>query len=136
MYLLDTNVVSELRKVESGKADKHVQAWSFEVDPALLYLSSISVHEIELGVLLAERPDEVKGKVLRQWMNERLIPAFEGRILAVDKAVALVSAGYHVPDPKPYRDTLIGATALVHKLTVVTRNTGDFQLDGVKTLNP
>ncbi|PCJ31665.1 MAG: VapC toxin family PIN domain ribonuclease [Moraxellaceae bacterium] len=136
MYLLDTNVISELRKVKSGKANKNVQAWSLEVDSQLLYVSSITIHEIELGILMADRSDEVKGQVLRKWMNEHVLPAFEGRILSVDKQVALVSAGYHVPDPRPYRDTLIAATALVHGMTVITRNTGDFCLDGLKTLNP
>ena len=136
MYLLDTNVVSELRKVKSGKADKNVQAWSLEVDPQLLFISSIVVHEIELGVLLAERSDKAKGLVLRKWMNEHVLPTFEGRILSVDKQVVLVSAKYHVPNPKPYRDTLIAATAVSHGMIVVTRNTDDFQLDGVKLINP
>ena len=136
MYLLDTNVVSELRKVKSGKADNNVQTWSFEVDPQLLFVSSITIHEIELGVLLAERSDESKGLVLRKWMNEHVLPTFEGRILSVDKQVVLVSAKYHVPNPKPYRDTLIAATAVSHGMIVVTRNIDDFQLDGVKLINP
>lgn len=136
MFLLDTNVVSELRKVKSGKADKNVQAWSFKIDPQLLYVSSITIHEIELGVRMAERSDKAKGCVLRKWMQEHVLPAFDGRVLAVDKQVALVSAGYHVPNPKPFRDTLIAATALVHGMTVITRNTSDFCLEGVKVLNP
>ncbi len=136
MYLLDTNVVSELRKVKSGKADKNVRCWSFQVDPQLLYLSSISIHEIELGILMAERSDEVKGQVLRMWMIEHVLPSFEGRILSIDKQIAMISAKYHVPNPKPYRDTLIAATAVSHSMVVVTRNTQDFCLDRVKTLNP
>ncbi|PID43462.1 MAG: VapC toxin family PIN domain ribonuclease [Proteobacteria bacterium] len=136
MYLLDTNVVSELRKVKSGKADEHVEAWSLTVSPKQLYLSVIVIHEIELGILMAERSDFTKGRVLRKWMNEYVLPAFDGRILSVDQQIALVSAGYHVPDPKPYRDTLIVATALVHGMTVVTRNTHDFCLTGVKKINP
>jgi predicted nucleic acid-binding protein len=136
MYLLDTNVVSELRKVKSGKADKNVQDWSFQVDPQLLYISSIVIHEIELGILLAERSDKTKGRVLRKWMTEHVIPTFKDRILSVDSDVAMISAKYHVPDPKPYRDTLIAATAVVHGMTVVTRNISDFCLNNVKTLNP
>ncbi|WP_250657819.1 type II toxin-antitoxin system VapC family toxin [Alkalimarinus coralli] len=136
MYLLDTNVVSELRKVKSGKADKNVENWSFQVDPQLLYVSSIVIHELELGILLAERSDPTKGQVLRKWMNDFVLPAFEGRILPVDKDVALVSAKYHVPDPKPYRDTLIAATTIVHDMAIVTRNVDDFNLDGLKVLNP
>lgn len=136
MYLLDTNVVSELRKVKSGKADKNVENWSFQVDPQLLYVSSIVIHELELGILLAERSDPTKGQVLRTWMNDFVLPAFEGRILPVDKDVVLVSAKFHVPDPKPYRDTLIAATAIVHDMTIVTRNVDDFNFDGLKVLNP
>ena len=136
MYLLDTNVISELRKVKSGKVDKNVQEWSIHIDPQLMYVSSITIHELELGILLAERTDQVKGNILRKWMNNHILPAFENRILSVDKNVVLVSAKYHVPDPKPYRDTLIAATAVVHNMTVVTRNTDDFRLDKVKLLNP
>ncbi len=136
MYLLDTNVVSELRKVKSGKADSNVQHWSSQVDAELLYVSSIVIHEIELGILLAERSDKAKGKILRQWMSEHVLPTFDGRILPVDKDVVLVSAKYHVPDPKPYRDTLIAATASVHDMTIVTRNVSDFSLDNIKIINP
>jgi predicted nucleic acid-binding protein len=136
MYLLDTNVVSELRKVKSGKADKNVQDWSFQVDPQLLYISSSVIHEIELGILLAERSDKTKGRVLRKWMSEHVLPTFKERILSVDSDVAMISATYQVPNPKPYRDTLIAATAVVHGMTLVTRNISDFCLNNVKTLNP
>jgi toxin FitB len=83
---------------------------------------------------MAERSDETKGEVLRKWMNEHVLPTFEGRILSVDKQVALVSAKYHVLNPKPYRDILIAATAVSLSMVVVTRNTEDFCLDGVKCL--
>lgn len=136
MYLLDTNVISELRKVKSGKSDKNVKRWSLQADPQLMYVSSITIHELELGILLAERADKSKGKILRKWMTEYVLPAFEKRVLSVDKKVVLVSAKYHVPDPKPYRDTLIAATAVVNNMTVVTRDTDGFCLDKVKTLNP
>lgn len=136
MYLLDTNVVSELRKVASGKADKNVIAWSQQVNADLLFISSIVLHELELGILLAERNDPKKGSILRRWMVECVLPSFEKRILVVDKEVALLSATFHVPKPKPYRDTLIAASAMVNKMTVVTRNVADFNLTGLKVFNP
>jgi predicted nucleic acid-binding protein len=136
MYLLDTNLVSELRKVRSGKADPGVAAWADEVDASSLFLSVITLHELELGVLLAERRDPTQGALLRHWLQQAVVPAFAGRILAVDDAVARRSAALHVPDPKPFRDGLIAATALVHSLVVVTRNLGDFAATGVPLLNP
>jgi predicted nucleic acid-binding protein len=136
MYLLDTNLVSELRKVRSGKADPGVAAWADEVDASSLFLSVISLHELELGVLLAERRDPTQGALLRHWLQQAVMPAFAGRILAVDAAVARRSAALHVPDPKPFRDGLIAATALVHSLVLVTRNLADFAATGVPLLNP
>lgn len=136
MYLLDTNVVSELRKIRLGKADSHVALWADSVDAADLYLSAITVQELEIGVLLAERRDPSQGAVFRAWMNSHVLPAFNGRILAVDTTVAQCSAGLHVPDPRPFRDGLIAATALVHGMTVVTRNVADFETTGVGILNP
>ncbi|MEB3261371.1 MAG: type II toxin-antitoxin system VapC family toxin [Cyanobacteriota bacterium] len=136
MYLLDANLVSELRKVRSGKADPGVAAWADEVDPGSLFLSSITLHELELGVLLAERRDPTQGALLRHWRQQAVLPAFSGRILAVDAAVARRSAALHVPDPKPVRDGWIAATALVHSLVLVTRNLADFATTGVPLLNP
>jgi predicted nucleic acid-binding protein len=136
MDLIDTNLVSELRKVRSGKADPGVAAWADGVDASSLFLSSITLHELELGVLLAERRDPTQGALLRHWLQQAVLPAFAGRILAVDAAVARRSAALHVPDPKPFRDGLIAATALVHSLVVVTRNLADFEATGVPLLNP
>lgn len=136
MYLLDTNVVSELRKVRSGKADAGVASWADNVDTADLYLSVITVQELEIGVLLSERRDPSQGAVLRAWLSGHVLPAFSGRILSVDAAVAQCSARLHVPDPCPVRDGLIAATALVYGMTVVTRNVADFEPTGVKILNP
>jgi hypothetical protein len=101
-----------------------------------LYLSAITIQELEIGVLLAERRDPSQGALFRLWLNDHVIPAFNGRILDVDTAVAQRSAKLHVPDPRPVRDGLIAATALVHGMTVVTRNVADFEPTGVKTLNP
>jgi predicted nucleic acid-binding protein len=136
MYLLDTNVVSELRKVRAGKADAQVARWADSVDAADLYLSVISVQELESGVLLSERRDATQGAVLRAWLNGHVLTAFADRILSVDTAVARRSAQLHVPDPHPVRDGLIAATALVHGMTVVTRNVADFETTGVQLLNP
>ena len=136
MYLLDTNVVSELRKVRSGKADRNVSVWADNVHAGDLYLSVISLQELEIGVLLAERRDPMQGALFRAWLDHHVLPAFDGRILPVDLAVAHRSARLHVPDPRPIRDCLIAATALVHGLVVVTRNVADFEPTGVQILNP
>lgn len=136
MYLLDTNVVSELRKAKSGRIDRHVRAWARRIDPGALYLSAISILELEIGILLLERRDPPQGALLRSWMEDHVLPAFAERILPVDTAVAKRCAGLHVPSPCPERDALIAATALVHEMTVVTRNVGDFAATGVAVLNP
>ena len=136
MYLLDTHVVSELRKIRLGKADSHVADWADSIDAADLYLSAITIQELEIGVLLAERRDPSQGAIFRAWLNAHVLPAFTGRILAIDTAVAQRSARLHVPDPRPIRDGLIAATALVHGMTVVTRNVADFEPTDVATLNP
>jgi predicted nucleic acid-binding protein len=136
MYLLDTNVVSELRKARVGKADRNVKAWADSVSPSTLFLSAISILELELGTLLVERRDPQQGAMLRAWLDHRVLPAFDGRILSVDVAVAQCCAKLHVPDPRADRDALIAATAIVHGMTVVTRNVDDFKPTGVALLNP
>lgn len=136
MFLVDTNVVSELRKAKTGKADKNVTAWADGTPAASLFLSAITILELETGVLLVERRDPSQGAVLRAWLDSRVLPAFLGRVLAIDTAVALRCARLHVPDPRTDRDALIAATALVHGMTVVTRNTADFEPMGVPLLNP
>ena len=136
MYLLDTNVVSELRKAKSGKADAGVIAWAAGLHASELFFSAISVLELEMGVLLVERRDAAQGVVLRSWLDKHVLPAFAERILPVDTAVARRCARLHVPNPRAERDALIAATALVRNLTVVTRNVGDFAATGVRLLNP
>lgn len=136
MYLLDTNVVSELRKAKSGKADTKVVAWVASVAASSLFLSVITVLELETGILLIERRDAVQGRLLRGWLDGQVLPAFMGRILPVDVPVAQCCAKLHVPDPRADRDTLIAATGLVHGMTVITRNIADFQATGVELLNP
>ena len=134
MFLLDTNVISELRRPE--RADPAVVAWASTQPAASQFLSAISILEIELGARLVERRDGTQGAILRSWIDNQILPHFEGRILAIDTAVALRCANFHVPDRRPERDALIAATAAVHGLTVVTRNVTDFQPMGVAVLNP
>ena len=136
MFLLDTNVISELRKAGDGKANAQVVAWLAGVDAEALFLSAISLLELELGVLRMERRDPVQGARLRGWMTHHVLPEFLERTLPVDAAVAIRCAVLHVPDPSSERDALIAATALVHGMTVVTRNVEDFQGTGVPVLNP
>lgn len=136
MYLLDTNVVSELRKAGTGRADPAVTSWAAAVDPLDLYLSVITIMEIEIGVLRLERRDSTRGELLRSWLEHQVLTAFAGRILPVNITVARRCARMLVPDPKADRDALIAATAEAQGLTVVTRNTSDFQATGVRLLDP
>ena len=136
MFVLDTNVVSELRKVRLGKADANVATWTESVNAADLFVSAITILELELGVLSIERKDATQGAMLRAWLEQHVLPEFSGRTLPVDTAVAQRCARLHVPDKRGERDALIAATALVHGMTVVTRNVADFEPTGVKILNP
>lgn len=136
MFVLDTNVVSELRKVRLGRADHNVAQWADSVDVTDLYLSVITIQELELGVLLVERRDPARGAIFRVWLERQVLPAFANRILPVDRVVAKRCATIHVPNPRPAMDSLIAATALVHGMTVVARNVSDFESTGVSILNP
>lgn len=141
MYLVDTNVVSELRKPsasrgKSNTVDRNVLAWSNSVPAASQFLSVISILELEIGALLMERRDPRQGAILRSWLQNHVLPTFDGRILPVDTAIARKCAALHVPNPHSQRDALIAATALVHGMTVVTRNISDFKSTGVSLLNP
>lgn len=137
MFVLDTNVVSELRKARSGKANPGVAAWAATVPSGRMFVSAITIHELEHGVLLAERADPVQGEVLRRWLDTSVAAAFADRVLVVDEAVAKRAAALHVPDPAPFRDALIGATALEYHMSVVTRNVRDFErFDRLTVLNP
>ncbi len=137
MFLLDTNVVSELRKVRSGKANPGLAAWAEQVPSAELFISAITIHELEHGVLLRERFDPAQGVLLRAWLDRGVVAAFKTRVLPVDEPVARRAAALHVPDPAPFRDALIGATALVHAMTVVTRDLKVFErFDELDVINP
>ena len=136
MILLDTNVVSELRKIGSGRADPRVAEWDRQQKPDLLFLSVMSLYEIEQGILLLERRDPKQSAVLRNWLDGTLIPAFAGRIIAVDATIAMMAARLQIPDPRPIADSLIAATAIIHGLTIATRNTSDFQGLPLALFNP
>lgn len=137
MFVLDTNVVSELRKARAGKANPGIADWAAGVSSGQMFLSSITIHELEHGVLLALRADASRGAVLRRWLDESVAAAFADRVLPVDEAVARRAAALHVPNPAPFRDALIGATALVHRMTMVTRNVKDFErFDDLVVVNP
>lgn len=134
MYILDTNVISELRKAK--KTNPNVRKWAEALPSASLYISVISVLELEIGILLVQRRDKDQGAILREWMDRHVLPTFSDRILPIDTTVAQRCAMLHVPNPCSDRDALIAATALVHGLTVVTRNAAHFERTGVDVINP
>ncbi len=136
MYVLDTNVVSELRRAGDGRADSNVVAWIAAQDAGALFISALTLMELEIGVLRLDWRDPVQAAPLRRWLDEKVVPEFEGRTLPVDGPVAMRCAGLHVPDPRSDRDALIAATALMHGMAVVTRNVADFAPTGVQIVNP
>ncbi len=136
MYLLDTNVVSELRKAATRKAHPQVIAWAANIPVSQLFISAITLLELELGVLSIERRDGTQGRHLRNWLDNQVLPSFAQKILAIDSAVAVRCAALHVPNPVAERDALIAATALVHNMTIVTRNARDFEPTKASLINP
>ena len=136
MYLLDTNVVSELRKAATNRADANVVTWAVRVAVPMLFISSVTVLELEIGVLQIERRDASQGALLRKWLEGQVLKAFEGQILPFDTAAAHRCSVLHVSDRMADRDAMIAAIALVHGMDVVTRNTADFAATGVELINP
>ena len=136
MQLLDTNVVSELRKIGSRRVDTGVATWAKSAGAGGFFISVVTLMELETGVRLVERRDRKQGAMLRTWLDDKVLPGFAGRLLPVDEAVALRCAALHVPDPRLERDALIAATALVHGMTLVTRNVADFEAMEVPLFNP
>ncbi|MXS80733.1 hypothetical protein SAMN05216379_11084 [Nitrosomonas eutropha] len=136
MYILDTNILSELRKVRNGAANENVRIWADSVDAADLFVSAITIMELEIGICLKERKDAEQGAMLRYWLEQHVLPEFSGRILPIDTPIARRCARLHVPDPCSERDALIAATAIVHGMMVVTRNAADFAPIGANVINP
>ncbi len=133
---MDTNVVLETRKAKAGRANQNVVAWMSAAPKATLYLSVITIMELEMGTLSMNRHDPQQAAILRAWLETRVLQAFADRLLPVTLAVAKQCARLHVPDPQPERDALVAAAALVHGMTVVTRNVAGFKPSGVPVLNP
>ena len=136
MLLLDTNVISELRKVRRRETDRTFVAWAETLNWSNLYLSAISIGELEQGILRLEQYDSVQASVLRHWLTGQVLREFSSRILPVDEFVAQRSAYLQVKRKRDLEDTLISATAYTHGFMVVTRNTADFEDAGVRVINP
>lgn len=134
MYILDTNVISELRQGKPNPSPE-VRAWAAGKPASQLFLSAISILELEKGVLALERRTPPQGSALRAWLTG-VRAAFAGRILPFTDYAATLCAAMHVPNPRSERDAMIAAIALEHGMTVVTRNVADFAGTGVQVINP
>lgn len=134
-YLLDTNVISELRK-PAGRANPEVRAWVASRPAVSMHLSVVTIMEIDLGIERLRRRDPAQADRLTRWLNDDVLTVFTGRILPVDLSVARQAARLHVPDPRPERDALIAATAITQGMTVVTRHTKDFTNLTVPVIDP
>lgn len=141
MFLLDTPVIAELRKAKAGQADAQVTRWASSTASQNLFISVISLLELDAGVAQLERKDRAQGTAMRAWLDDVVPRAFDGRILSVDVAVtkkraALPYAESRQADSRHERDALLAAIALTHGLTLVTRNLSAFRFGRVKLLNP
>lgn len=134
MFIVDTNIVSDLRK--PNKAAPELVAWAEAQDPAKVYISAISIFELELGIRRKAHTDAVQGKVLMDWFEGIVLPFYQGRTLPVCFDTVRACAPLHVPNKRPERDAFIAATALFHQMTVVTRNEKDFVGMNCALLNP
>ena len=135
-YLLDTNILSEMRYLSQGRGDLSVRNWLVQHDPDTFFLSSLTIFETEYGIRLMERRDPKQGAVLRDWMETSVMPTFTNRILLVNAEIARIAANLQVPDRRPFADCFIAATALHLGLTIITRNVADFQGLPLSILNP
>jgi predicted nucleic acid-binding protein len=137
MFVLDTNVVSELRKVGLGKTSSAFAKWAADADLSQHYLSTATIVELEVGILRLEKKDPQQAWVLRQWLSNFVLPKFHGRILPVTTEIALRAAySLENTDSNSYPDALIAATAYVHKMVIVTRNQKHFSGAGMRIINP
>ena len=136
MYLLDTNVISETRKIKSGKVNQGVLRWLNDKPTALLYTCEIVMMEIQRGILLIQRKDPVQAEYLQRWFDKTIIPRFENRVLTINKRATQLCASFHVPNPRHENDTWIASIAKANELILVTRNIKDFQDLPIKVINP
>jgi toxin FitB len=136
MFLLDTNIISESRKLGTSRIDPRAALWFAQVDVETSFISAMTIFELERGVGQMERRDAKQGSVLRRWLDDQIMTTYENRTLALSREVALICAGLHIPDPKSERDAWIAATAIDAELTLVSRNIGDFASMGVNLINP
>ena len=127
MYLLNTNIISELKKLDSGKIHPQVQRWAYSINLMQTKISVVSIIEIRTGILSLARKGQAQAASLDNWFTNRLLPAYRTRTLSVDTEVALICAQLHIPTKRPINDAYIAATAIAHNLTPVTRNVRDFQ---------
>lgn len=133
MYLLDTQVVWELRSARAGLADPALASWAAGQSRTSLFLSALTVAELASGALQVERADKAAAAAIRRWIEGPVTMAFDGRVVAIDAAVARRAMTLGYPD---LRDGLIAATALEHGLTLATRQPAAFKTGKVKTFNP
>lgn len=132
-FVLDTNVVSALRVRGRHPA---VEQWASAIPVTDLFVTAMTISEIERGVIAKERSDQFQGEVLRRWFEVRVLPAFAGRILAFDLAAARILAGYRVPDRAPLDDALIGSVAQAAGMIVATRNIRHFEPLSIACVDP
>lgn len=136
MYLLDTNIISEMRKVKSGKANPNLTAWLAQQDSNSFYTSAVVMMELERGILGIERKDPQQGRALRAWFDSMAAALLAGRVLPINETTAAICAKLHIPDRSPENDAWIAATARQYGLTLATRNTKDFEPMGIRLCNP
>ena len=136
MYLLDTNVISEIRRLRVGKCDPNVAKWVQKTSEELMFTNAVVLMELERGILAKERKDPQQGKLLREWLDNQVKPAFLGKVQPIDEDTAKICAKLHIPDHAPENDAWIAASAIQHHLILVTRNTADFARTGVRLFNP
>jgi len=136
MYLLDTNIISESRKLGTSKVNLNAERWFVGVDVETSFVSAMTIFELERGVRQMERRDTAQGSALRRWFDDQVMTTYERRTLPLSREVALICAGLHIPNPKSERDAWIAATAINAELTLVSRNVSDFAGMVVKLINP
>ena len=134
MFVLDTNVISELRHGKPSQSPV-VRAWATAQLSSSFYLSAITLLELEMGIQALERKTPPQGSALRTWLNNVRL-GFRGRILPFTENTAPICASLHIPNPRSERDAIIAATAIEHGFTVVTRNEIDYVQTGVAIINP